>query len=1046
VNDPLEHEADRAADQVLRMDAPVSIRQAAPPTISRKCARCGSETDTVGKCDDCDTEEKFIRRKANGGGSVIESADAAGAVAAGGRPLPNAERAYFESRFGRDFSDVRIHTHDRADAAARAIDARAYTLGTDIAFTHGAFAPGTHEGNRLIAHELAHVVQQTQKQGLPVQRQPISTDPSIEEPEKPRKIVKIVAEAGSLWATTTRSDGTIGSLTLQKNEMPPGEYQFTKDTVQADPKFASYSSSGPKNAFIWNRAVVDDIVRVVIVPTYVEEFLRAHESPYGTKQDPRDALHAAEILTSFHVTKNELLLQLQKEEENDQDPSVHSVDATDWALSFIGRKREAEQNAFEQRGKLMAAANRLSRIDPTAVDIVVEGLTYRDFADKAAGVYEMRTGRKPFANEFASKAELWTTLDAFSSALESELHALTEAMLNEASATIFEIKRRFVGTRALGIGEGYLEDELASARADPEIVKARAEIKLRSNQIDEIARRQERENQEAMESHAGSRAGPDADVQAAERAEAREQLQKAKSQLRVTFSRRTKIDITGIDQIDPEDLLTSKSGEDAQIKLKEALWSQDEKINTARQRLRADSQFVYRADRIVALEKKQLGIQAGSILDQIVDGIVAAKGSSDSFWSDLWEVIGFVVSFVPPPAGPIMRAVVAGINLISALDEHADQAVAYDTHIASQGPGSLTGMLLMTAAGTLFDAGELTGLSTETKALSLGLETEKAGASSVAAAEHAVPAGKAELEVVADDSAAAVKTADPVPSPTETFPAAVEKEAADATKFVEEHPQQPTGEPGHQSIDVGKGHKIVEVEEAEGAIVCEFHSGSGPRVPCPKGMGRPAKGSVGETLEKLRDPEIYKLYGQSLKYSEKAAATKAGREAAKAVAKIDEIAASVARFVRADGTVDAKVADAVWALPEHMRGTLIEKALSKSKYKNWFNVGALDRGFFPEVDFALTSEAGVPLLSLKTVNPYLKGYEDAVSEWLPDHVEEIVTSEINYVKRGYPPRRITLEVIMPQKTAIPAGDLLHTLQSQIPRNMRRYIKIQVNEF
>ena len=1042
VNDPLEHEADAVADHIVRSDAPIDIAQSAPPVISRKCGRCGSETSAFsGKCDDCEAEEKTIRRKADNGAPAIDPGDAAGAIEAGGIPLSIAARAYFEPRFGRDFSGVRIHTHERAATAARAIDAQAYTLGADIAFAHGAFAPGTHQGDRLIAHELAHVVQQTHNPGLPVQRQPAPKNTSIEElDDKPRKIVKIVAEEGRLWATTTRSDGSTGSLKLLKNEMPPGEYQFTKNPTQADPKFASYSSNGPKNGFIWDRAVVDDSVRVVVVPTYVDEFLRAHESPYGTKQDAGDNLRAAELLTHFGVTKGELLLQLQKEEENDQEPSDRSVDVTDWALSFIGQKRESEQNAFQQRGTLAAAAARLSRLPPNTIGVVVQGISDRDLANQNAGLREMQRPVPYFGNEFATRAELWATLDAFSTALEGELHALTEAMLNEASATIFEIKRRFVGTRALGIGEGYLEDELASARADPEIVKARADIKTKGDRIEEIARRQERENQEALESHAGSRAEPDADVQEAERAEAKQHLQKARDQLRVTFSQRTKIDITGIDQIDPEDLLTSRSGEDAQIKLKDALWSQDDKINTARRRLREDSQFVFRADKIIALEKKQLGIEPGSILDQIVDGIVAAKSSPTSFWHDLWEVIGFVVSFVPPPAGPIMRAVVAGINLISALDEHADQAVAHDTHIASSGPGSLTGTLLLTAAGTLFDAGELTGLAGETKALTLGLETEKGGARALGAAEHATPPGKADLEAVADDSATAVKTVDAPPSPAaETFPAQVEKEAADATKFAKEHPQQPKGEPGQKHIDIGKDHKIVEVQELEtGAIVCEFHSGRGPKVPCPTGMGAPGRGAVKDTLQKLRDPEIFKLYRQSLKTTEKAAA--------KASAELDDIATSVARFVEADGTVNAKVADAVWALPENLRGTLIEKALGKSKYKDWFNVGSLDRGFFPEVDFALTSKAGAPLVSVKTVNPYLKGYEEAVNGWLPHHVEEIVSGEINYIGRGYPPRKVTLEVLMPQKTAIPAKDLLSTLESHIPGSMRRYIKIEVNEF
>jgi hypothetical protein len=78
----------------------------------------------------------------------------------GGTPLPAAVRAYFEPRFGRDFSAVRTHTGPAAAAAAEQIDAHAFTLGRDIAFSHGAFSPATAEGRRLIAHELAHVVQQ----------------------------------------------------------------------------------------------------------------------------------------------------------------------------------------------------------------------------------------------------------------------------------------------------------------------------------------------------------------------------------------------------------------------------------------------------------------------------------------------------------------------------------------------------------------------------------------------------------------------------------------------------------------------------------------------------------------------------------------------------------------------------------------------------------------------------------------------------------------------------------------------------------------------
>lgn len=69
-------------------------------------------------------------------------------------------RSHFESRFGRDFGHVRVHTDGEAATAARAVQARAYTAGHNIVFGHGEYAPSTTAGRRLLAHELVHVVQQ----------------------------------------------------------------------------------------------------------------------------------------------------------------------------------------------------------------------------------------------------------------------------------------------------------------------------------------------------------------------------------------------------------------------------------------------------------------------------------------------------------------------------------------------------------------------------------------------------------------------------------------------------------------------------------------------------------------------------------------------------------------------------------------------------------------------------------------------------------------------------------------------------------------------
>jgi hypothetical protein len=82
------------------------------------------------------------------------------AAAASGRALDPGVRAQFEGRMGADFSGVRIHDGGEAAASAQAIGARAYTIGTDIRFAPGQFRPDTPAGQRLIAHELTHVVQQ----------------------------------------------------------------------------------------------------------------------------------------------------------------------------------------------------------------------------------------------------------------------------------------------------------------------------------------------------------------------------------------------------------------------------------------------------------------------------------------------------------------------------------------------------------------------------------------------------------------------------------------------------------------------------------------------------------------------------------------------------------------------------------------------------------------------------------------------------------------------------------------------------------------------
>ena len=123
VDDPLEVEADRVAEQVLH--APATGRSPEAGTLTQTGHQLGSTTEP-----------------------------------SSGRPLDPGVRTFLEPRFGFDFSRVRIFSDEKAAQSAQSIGALAYTTGTNIVFGGGRYQPGTSEGRRLLAHELTHVVQQ----------------------------------------------------------------------------------------------------------------------------------------------------------------------------------------------------------------------------------------------------------------------------------------------------------------------------------------------------------------------------------------------------------------------------------------------------------------------------------------------------------------------------------------------------------------------------------------------------------------------------------------------------------------------------------------------------------------------------------------------------------------------------------------------------------------------------------------------------------------------------------------------------------------------
>lgn len=134
-----------------------------PARTARLQCACACGQSTKGECNQCDKEKnkQVLQRKSNGGpqpSSIPPIVDQA--LSSPGRPLDNSTRSAMESRFGHDFSGVRIHDDSVAAESARAVNARAYTVGQDIAFASGQYDPNSHSGSHLLAHELAHTVQQ----------------------------------------------------------------------------------------------------------------------------------------------------------------------------------------------------------------------------------------------------------------------------------------------------------------------------------------------------------------------------------------------------------------------------------------------------------------------------------------------------------------------------------------------------------------------------------------------------------------------------------------------------------------------------------------------------------------------------------------------------------------------------------------------------------------------------------------------------------------------------------------------------------------------
>jgi hypothetical protein len=236
--DEYEQEAERVAEQVMRM--PES-------RVQRTCA-CN------GECPKCQMEKlnqgaAGLQTQHVGSGDLGQTTAPASVhevLHSPGRSLDTEVRGFMELRFGHDFSRVRVHSGAAAEQSAQDVNASAYTVGHNMVFGAGAFAPATDEGRRLIAHELTHVVQQASS--------PAGTALQRDDPKKQTKAVSqdiavllspdanfvtltaVIAPAAKVLRATSVDDlakqlkaikGPIGTLYFVAHMTEDGDLMFT---------------------------------------------------------------------------------------------------------------------------------------------------------------------------------------------------------------------------------------------------------------------------------------------------------------------------------------------------------------------------------------------------------------------------------------------------------------------------------------------------------------------------------------------------------------------------------------------------------------------------------------------------------------------------------------------------------------------------------------------------------------------------------------------------------------------------------------------------
>lgn len=310
--DRYEQEADHVADQVMRTSA-------SPCACGASCPKC--KQDGSGQ-----VQTKRVHEHDAGNRTAPPVVDEV--ISSSGQPLDVSTRQFMETRFGHDFSGVRVHADAKASDSARQIDALAYTAGRDIVFAAGRYDTASAAGQRLLAHELAHVVQQTGGASRTIQRQPApdigseSFQLSPFRPDDPR------ADASPLVASALGStvlDGfATGSAAIPKGgddtlrfvarqiqffiaKYPRSTVQITGHTDRVDSKESNFKL-GQKRADAVSAFLKDEGVPADLISTDT----KGENDPMVPTADEKGEPRNRRVHVFFRVRKSRGVLEVEE--------------------------------------------------------------------------------------------------------------------------------------------------------------------------------------------------------------------------------------------------------------------------------------------------------------------------------------------------------------------------------------------------------------------------------------------------------------------------------------------------------------------------------------------------------------------------------------------------------------------------------------------------------------------------------------------------------------------------------------------------------------